>query len=306
MVGKFPRLGSGGTTSSAASKAARTGEVFDWIDKQTVTIQGKLQKRRIFYMGLGMKERAFDKKNAFPAFMEVAQSELDAGSKWSFIIFHNAQKAESSFPRTTHKGRVFHLFVGETSWSTLFPEMTTVLVHGGVGSMTDAIAAGVPQIILPTDYAPDQDYFSRELQSKTLPIGVGLQKIAIADVNAGRTVGTKRIIAAFADIRKNLKVYRDNIEPYKAQLMETKAIDNTFAIIDRMCYALIAGSDDTTTNDKSKSAKAPLSRPQSSGTLVKQNSGTLTKQKSIGGRILKDSGPTNRRLKHRAESIRGV
>jgi hypothetical protein len=260
MVGKFPRLLSGGTTSSATSKASRTGDVYDWIDKQTVTIQGKQQKRRIFYMGLGMKERAFDKTNAFPAFMDVAQHELDEKSRWSFIIFHNAQKSESRFPRTTHGGRVFHLFVGETSWSTLFPEMTAVLVHGGVGSMTDAIAAGVPQIILPTDYAPDQDYFSRELQTKSLPIGVGLQKIPIADVNAGRTIGTKRIIAAFADVRKNLKQYSDNIKPYQTQLEETKAIDNTFAIIDRMCYALVAGgtTHDSTAHDSSKS---PPSRP---------------------------------------------
>jgi UDP-N-acetylglucosamine transferase subunit ALG13 len=189
-----------------------------------------------------VKERAFDKTNAFPAFLKVAKDELAVKSQWSFIIFHNAQKSESKHPRTTDNGRVFHLFVGETSWATLFPEMSIVLTHGGVGSMTDAIAAGVPQILLPTDYAPNQDYFSKVIQSKRLPIGVDLTKISIADVNAGKLVGAARITQAFADVGKSVKVYGDNIKPYQTQLAQTQTLDNTFDIIDKMCDAIISKS----------------------------------------------------------------
>src|SRR6187402_729150 len=101
MVGKLPRLLSGGTTSSSTSKGARTADLYKWIDRQTFVVRGKETERRIFYMGLSMKERAFDRVRAFPAFMEVAKNEMQTGSQWSFIIFHNSQLSESRFSRTT-------------------------------------------------------------------------------------------------------------------------------------------------------------------------------------------------------------
>lgn len=227
MVGRLPRL----SASSTTTKPGRQGEVYTWIDKQG--------KRPIFYMGMGMKERQFDKAHAFPAFMEVAKQELAALTGWSFIILHNIKRSESDFRRTTHNGRVFHLFVGETSWATLFPEMSMVLTHGGVGSMTDAIAAGVPQIILPTDYAADQTYFAQRLER--MRIGVGLPQIPYAALSKPEYVSVKEIRNAFSKIKNADKShYANGIRPFKKNLADTKTLDNTFELLERMCAGLIA------------------------------------------------------------------
>ncbi|USP78767.1 uncharacterized protein yc1106_06041 [Curvularia clavata] len=228
MVGKLPRLSS----TASTAKPPRTGEVYAWIDKQ------KQARRQIFYMGMGMKERAFDKRRAFPAFMDLAKEELATLSDWSYIILHNVQRSESDFYRTSHSGRVFHLFVGETSWATLFPEMGVVLTHGGVGSVTDAIAAGVPQIILPTDYAADQEYFAKRLEK--MQIGVGLPKIPYGALSKPQATSVKEIRAAFAKIKTDRKHYVDGIKPFRKDLANTKAVDNAFEIITRMCAGLVA------------------------------------------------------------------
>ncbi|KAK1948890.1 hypothetical protein LY78DRAFT_664656 [Colletotrichum sublineola] len=226
MVGKLPRLSS----SHGTAKPARQGEVYSWIDKQG--------KRPIFYMGLGMKQRQFDKDHAFPAFVEVAKQELAAHTDWSFIILHNIGRSESTFRRTTHDGRVFHLFVGETSWATWFPEMSLVLTHGGVGSMTDAIAAGVPQIILPTDYAADQTYFAKRLGK--MHIGIGLPEIPYAALTSKKPVSVREIRDAFARIRSARHSYVESIKPWRRNLVHTDALSNTFELIERMCAGLIA------------------------------------------------------------------
>ncbi|KAF5483147.1 Sterol 3-beta-glucosyltransferase [Colletotrichum aenigma] len=226
MVGKLPRL----SARSSTARPGRQGEVYSWIDKQG--------KRPIFYMGMGMKERPFDKDHAFPAFFEVAKQELAALTDWSFIILHNVKRSESSFRRVTHNGRVFHLFVGETSWATLFPEMSLVLTHGGVGSMTDAIAAGVPQIILPTDYAADQTYFARRLER--MGVGIGLPQIPYAALSKTDYVSVREIRDAFSKIRTNRKHYTDGIRPFRKNLADTNALDNTFELVERMCAGLVA------------------------------------------------------------------
>lgn len=102
-----------------------------------------------------------------------------------------------------------------------------------------------------TDYAPDQAYFSNEKKSKRLPIGVGLPKIPIADVTAGKLVSARKITNALADVRKNFKLYKDGIKPFQGQLLSTKAVDNTFAVVDRMCNALVTG-DHRTSGDIEK------------------------------------------------------
>ncbi|KAF5519769.1 Sterol 3-beta-glucosyltransferase [Colletotrichum aenigma] len=178
MVGKLPRL-------SGSLQHGQTGP-----PGRGVLVDRQAGQAAHLLHGNGYEGTPLRQGSRLPGILRGRQA--GAGRPHRLELHHPAQRQTvrvqlpAPHPQRT---RLPSLFVGETSWATLFPEMSLVLTHGGVGSMTDAIAAGVPQIILPTDYAADQTYFARRLER--MGVGIGLPQIPYAALSKTDYVSVK-------------------------------------------------------------------------------------------------------------------
>jgi len=86
--------------------------------------------------------------------------------------------------------------IEEAPFAWLFPRMTAVVHHGGVGTTADALRAGVPSIVIP--FTADQPYWGRRIQQ----LGVGPAPIDHRQLTAGRLAESIRIATTDEALRR--------------------------------------------------------------------------------------------------------
>jgi hypothetical protein len=222
-----PMTGKATGISGSARPGGKSGPVYDWLRRQG--------PRSIMYLGIGGALRQNDKSGVTPLFREYIDAALEAKTTWSFIILHNFRRDDTTtWPRETHSGRVFHLFYGEAALIDLFKEVDMVVSHGGVGTLTDAIGAGIPQIVIPVpEISPDQEYFASNIEH-SMGIGVGLPPIVTRQLaGIGTKYDVRLLIQGVNRVKKYYKDFSAATRRYRTELERNDSLRNNMEVIVR-------------------------------------------------------------------------
>jgi UDP-N-acetylglucosamine:LPS N-acetylglucosamine transferase len=237
MVGKL-RTVSGGSNPNTANS------VLNWISQQRSTRTG--QRRPIIYLGMGGSAGLNMGDKPTPIFESYVNDELNQqGSSWSYIIFHNVEwNSKMSQTRETHGGRVYHLYRNDIFLADLFRRVNLVVSHGGVGTLTDALLAGIPQVVLPVpESSSDQAYFAEHVESD-MGIGLGLPAITKSQLagTASKPYDWRQIRTAVNRLMSNTNYVQVSrrVQAFGQDMARNNGLSNVMEVVERVVEGMIA------------------------------------------------------------------
>jgi len=218
MIGKLE-------TVSKSSVRTEGDPVFEFIRT------AKSKKKKILYLGFGGPLRPQEAYSATPALYQFVQLQLSLTDAWEFIIFHNSPRSTVESQQNEKESGLYHLYYGDTDILSIFKKVDLALHHGGAGTVSDCIAAGIPQIIIP-NIASDQSL--QALRIDDLGMGVALQPITdLGDYPSSW------IQSAFDDITVNYDQYTNRVEPMQKEATKLAGASNAIEVILRLTEGLL-------------------------------------------------------------------
>ncbi|KAI9137439.1 hypothetical protein BKA69DRAFT_1097819 [Paraphysoderma sedebokerense] len=178
-------------------------------------------KKIIVYIGFGsMLGTMFDSDTEITHVLDTFVQSIQEISKSTPIacIIHTVTSPSShALPKTQIDPNVTYVLNSPVRHSALFKSIDMVVHHGGIGTLTTTLVAGLPAVVFPCSVASDQPFWGAVLDK----IGCGVKGLLLTKNITPKTV-TKVIVGAL----KKLDEMKLNCGQVAVKLREEKGGEN--------------------------------------------------------------------------------